>query len=1181
LVSAVRTRLAVEITVKDVFEQPTIRGLALQIGNYLRSESAQVLRPTVPKAERGKTGSGTGAHNEALPLSFAQQRLWLIDQLQGNSAHYNMPAMLAVEGRFSAELAKQALQRIIGRHEVLRTVYHADHTGAVQIIKTHTLNVLPVIDLSHLDDVAQQREIQRLAHVDAATPFDLSRDVMLRASWLQLEHDVDSESQLPASDHHIEQKGDEEGRLSRGVLLFNMHHIASDGWSVGVLIQEFVEQYQALLNGHPDPLEPLAIQYADYALWLRDYLQGEVQQKQLDHWLKHLDEAPVVHGLPLDFERPSIPQYEGALVSCNLPDDITAGLTAMAKAHTVTPFMLLHGAFSLLLARHSNRNDVIIGTPMANRLQQELTPLIGFFVNTLVLRTNTDGCETFLDYLAHIKTINLDAQAYQDIPFEHLVEQLQVHRSTSHTPLFQIMLTMDNNAQQALALDGITFSPMDGEVVSNKFDLELDISMCEHEGIHLAWTYDKALFKPETVQRLNRHLVTLLQGIVSQPDIPLQQLAMLSDDEQQLLIEQFNGFTAPAKPAQLVHRLFEAQVEVTPDNIAVEFVPSSGDIITLSYQALNQAANRLAHYLRGHGVSADTLVGICVERSADMVIAVLAVLKAGGAYVPLDPNYPQSRVDYILQDTGLQHLLSWRALTQKFSFDSGSFSAAGCNGTRLDLDCAGSTLAAYPEHNPAPLAQQGPANLMYIIYTSGSTGLPKGVMLSHHNLNHYLRHALQVYGQRSNTSVVNSTLSFDATVTSLYVPLLQGGRCIVLAEDKAHLQHLASQIEQARSPLLLKLTPAHLQGLAALLVDFSSDLPHVLVLGGEQLGSELLWQWQQQILPQSLFVNEYGPTEASVGCTTAIYGKNHRPVERDQAVSIGRGIVNTGLYILSVDGQLTPPGAIGELYIGGEGLARGYLNRDDLTAERFINNPFAQGRLYRTGDLVRYGADNKGDLTFIGRMDDQLKIRGYRIEPGEIEHQLLACEQVESSLVMAQKDHSGLQRLVAYVLTEVTGEEHQSELINQLKTRLQQSLPDYMVPCAFMLLDEWPLTDNGKINKKALPEPDVLASQSNYTPPETQTEQQLVTLWSETLQVDTEQLSTTVNFLDLGGHSLSAVRLLNAIDREMTIKLSVEQLFNHNTIHALARIIDRARAIRATETSIKALSHGEIERMEF
>ncbi|MCJ8274726.1 MAG: condensation domain-containing protein [Psychrosphaera sp.] len=665
------------------------------------------------------------AQNEAQnqPLaSFAQQRLWFIDKLGAGSAEYNMPVALRVEGHFDRSAAAQAITRIIQRHQPLRTVFAEQHEQVVQVIGAVVAFDLKHHDLSGLTAQEQAVRIKQHSSDDAQQSFDLTADLMVRAAYLSL-------GVL--------------GERQQGILLFNMHHIASDGWSMGILVNEFVSQYQALIEGKPDPLPPLEIHYADYAHWQRQWITGAVLKNQLNYWTEQLADIPASHGLDLDHARPQMKQYRGEMVLNPLSLELSQQLLSLAQTLRVTPFMLLHGAIGLVLSRHSHSADIVLGTPVANRPQKALEPLIGFFVNTLVLRTNTDH-PTFIDYIEHVKAVNLAAQANQDVPFAQLVEHLKVARSLQLTPLFQIMFSMDNNASGELTLPDVTFSSMAGDDVVAKFDLDIS-AWVEDQRIHFSWEYDTAIFNRQRIETLNLHLQGLLESIAAKPQATLADLSMLPAQETERLSVTLNApqvelqnsdlQNPTLQNSHLLHQLFEHQVAQQPHKIALIFAGEQ-----VSYQQLNQQANQLAHFLRAQGVKADSLVGLCANRSIEMIVAMLAILKAGGAYVPLDPDYPPARLHYMLADTGVNCLLTQAGLTDNLEL------ADNVNLIVLGTEQHQQVMGQYPGHNLDLCAGQSPSNLAYVIYTSGTTGQPKGVMVEQRNVTNLITSQTQAFG---------------------------------------------------------------------------------------------------------------------------------------------------------------------------------------------------------------------------------------------------------------------------------------------------------------------------------------------------------------------------------------------------------------------------------------------------
>jgi amino acid adenylation domain-containing protein len=1128
LIAQIRSQFGVELSVKTVFEQPIMADLAKAIEQCEQQAVAGVVKLD-PRPQR-------------LSLSYAQQRLWFIDQLEnGGSGQYNMPLAFEICGLFDITAAQQAISNIIVRHEVLHTVYREDQEGAYQLPMPQSTFELALLDLSHLNDEQQHNQLLQLLNEDALKPFDLANDLMVRALFIQLDKP------------HSQAGG-------KGVLSFNMHHIASDGWSMGVLMREFVRQYRAVVDGKADPLPPLEVQYVDYAHWQRQWLQGETLDNQLGYWKKQLDGIAPVHGLLLDKPRPAVNQHRGAVISGRIPADTATALQNMAQQFQLTPFMLMHGAFALLLCRHSHSNDIVIGTPVANRMRAELEPLIGFFVNTLVLRLDTSAPQ-LTDYFAHLRDVHLQAQMHQDVPFEQLVESLNVSRTTAHAPLFQIMLTMgtdngdESQDEHELTLPGATLRPLEPDSHSAKFDLNLNVTMDQH-GVELHWTYDCSLFEQAHISRLNQQLTLLLSDLAALPDprtAAIGELKMLPSDEQTLLLETFNATEQPYPDQQLIHHQFEAQVLSTPDAIAVIFEHQQ-----LSYRQLNLRANQLAHWLIEQGIGTDQLVALCLERSIEMVVAIVAVLKAGGAYVPMDPDLPLTRIQYMLEDTVAGVLLSQSHLTAELAMP------ATVKLFLLDDEDSQQQLNQAAATNPLPSKVQDSQSLAYVIYTSGSTGEPKGVMCHHQGLVNRIDWMQRTYQLSSEDKVLQKTpYSFDVSVWEFLWPLRQGGT-LVVAKPSGHKDpaYLAELIV-AQQITLLHFVPSMLDVMLQSGCWQQCDTVREVFCSGEALSKDVQQRFYA-VSQQCRLHNLYGPTEAAIDVS-------YWACERDsilEDVPIGKPIQNTALLVLDQHQGLQPLGAPGELYIGGAGLARGYLNKDQLTNEAFIANPFtaiAGDRLYKTGDLARF--DLQGNIHYLGRIDHQVKIRGLRIELAEIEYHLAQLPQVSSAVVMALSRDDGEQYLVAYVIaTDPLADEQ--PFIEQLHGALTQPLPEYMVPKAYTVVSQWPVTANGKVDRKLLASMETLVVQGKYIEPSTATEIKLAQLWADLLQLAPESIGAGGNFFDLGGHSLLVVQLVTQMRELFGLEVKIKDVFEQPTIGQLAETIDSISSINLVNHKI-------------
>src|SRR5574340_900419 len=925
------------------------------------------------------------------------------------------------------------------------------------------------------------------------------------------------------------------------VLAITLHHIASDGWSLNVLDRE-LELFYAAFNSAARPALPaLPIQYSDYAVWQRKWLSGAVLEGQLGYWRKQLAGLSPLE-LPTDRPRPAQFSYRGEVEPCDFPVELTAALKALARKHNATLYMVLLAAFQVLLMRYSGQEDIAVGTPVAGRNRPELEGLIGFFVNTLVMRGDLGGDPGFGELLARTRHYALDAYAHQDLPFEKLVEELNPERDMSRNPLFQVMFALQNTPEGELHLAGLHSERLPLHNGTAKFDLSLSLTE-SHGSLQGILEYSTELFDASRIRRLVRHYRNLLEGIVQAPDTPLWQLPLIDAAERQQLLHDWND-TAVSYPAdQLLQQRFEAQVRRTPDHPAVQFRQQS-----LSYLELNRQANRLAHHLRHLGIGADSLVGLCVERSPDMVVGMLAILKAGGAYVPLDPDYPQERLDFMLRDTGATVVLTQSGLRERLP---------GGAARLLCLDADRAQWAARPDSDLAAVAS--PDSLAYVIYTSGSTGQPKGVMVTQRGVMRLVCNPDYVTWTAHDVVAQISNASFDAATFEIWGALLNGARLLILPRETSLSPvefHAVLQSEGVSKLFMMtalfnemvRSRPGVFQGIQDVLFGGEAgDIPSVrLALGA----------------PPKRLLNLYGPTETTTFATWFEIGSL---LEDACSVPIGRPISNTVCPVLDTHGNLAPIGVAGELYIGGAGLARGYLNRPELTAERFVASPFQPGeRLYRTGDRVRWRED--GVLEFLGRIDQQIKLRGFRIEPGEIEAVLQEDAAIRQSLVMVREDRPGDKRLVAYLVGQGIG-------VDAQRTRLRGRLPDYMIPAALVVLDSLPLTPNGKVDRKALPAPEQDAAASGYQPPRTPLETTIAGIWAETLGLP--RVGIHDNFFDLGGHSLLAVQLMDRIHQVLGRSPHLNTLwYGAGCIAQQARLLTEALEDSATTSPVLRMRAG-------
>ena len=914
------------------------------------------------------------AQTYTFPVSFAQQRLLFLDQLEPGSPFYNIPLAISINGDLNVTALEQTFAEIVHRHEALRTTFSLDESGPVQVIAKSLTLEMPIVDLTSLPEPVRESEASRLAREEAEQPFNLNEGPLVRARLL-----------ITGPESYV--------------LLFTIHHIVSDGWSMGVLFRELGEIYEAFAQGKPSPLPELPIQYADYALWQREWLPGEILQKQIAYWKTKLADAPPTLELPTDRPRPAIQQFHGAKQVCHLPQSLTERLKQLSLDERVTLFMTLLAAFKVLLWRYTYQDDVVIGSPIANRTRAETEGLIGFFVNTLVLRTNLSGDPSFRDLLKRVKETALGAYNHQDVPFEKLVEDLRPDRDPSRNPLFQVSFALQNATRTRLELAGLTLSPLEVHSGTTKFDLSLSI-LEGPDGLKATWEYDVDLFDSTRISRMLDHFKVLLEGIVADPARKISELPLLTAAERQQILVEWNQTATDNPEESSVHELFEQQVEKTPTAVAVEFEDTK-----LTYKELNDRANQLAHYLRTAGAGVDVLVGVCIERSAELVVALLGILKAGAAYLPLETEYPAERLRFILNDSAAPILVTQKSLSDRIR-------QLETDVRLVCLDAEAEEIAGQSRENPS--VPVSPENLVYAIYTSGSTGKPKGTLITHRGVTNYLSWTTQAYPlTQGNGAPVHSSISFDLTVTGLFTPLLVGRTAYVLKESRG-VESLSAALKSRQGFSLIKITPAHLELLTQELTrEEAAGCASAFIIGGENLTVDSIKFWEDSA-PDTMLVNEYGPTETVVGCCVYTVGKE---IQSPRSIPIGRPIANTQLYVLSPDLQPQPVGVPGELYIGGAGLARGYLNQPKLTAERFIPDAFgkeAGARLYKTGDKTVYLED--GNIEFLGRLDHQVKIRGFRIEPEEIESVLEAHPLVRDCVVVVRDDADSDKRLVAYLV---------------------------------------------------------------------------------------------------------------------------------------------------------------------
>jgi amino acid adenylation domain-containing protein len=1030
------------------------------------------------------------------PLSLAQERLWFLDHWEPGSPAYNSRMAVRFDGKLDVRALERTINEIVSRHEILRTTFNTVGGRAVQVIASELTIALPVVDLSHLPEQEREEQALLLSTAEVRRSFDLSRGPLVRTLLLKL-----------APEQHI--------------IVFMSHHIVCDEWSLAVIVKELSALYAAFSAGKPSPLEELPIQYADFAVWQREQLQGEVLDKQLDYWKKQLGGMLPVLQMPTDRVRPAVYGFQGTRRSLIMPGRLGEQMKALARREGVTPFLAYLSAFYALLYRYTQQEDILVGCPIAMRNRPEVENLIGFFVNTLVMRGDLSGSPSFRTLVERMKSVARGAFSHQDVPFEKLVEALHPQRDPSRSPLFQVMFVLLNEVLPAMELAGVKLTPLEQlDTGAVKFDLILTVAETP-QGVNATFRYSTDLFEAATIERMLGHFQTVLEGIVADPDRPVANLPLLRPVEvEQLLLE--HNATQTDYPAEwCAHQLFEAQAERTPAAVALSF---EGEC--MSYGELNRRANQVARYLQVLGVGPEVLVGLCMERSLEMVVGMLGILKAGGAYVPLDPAYPTERLELMLEDSAVPVLLTQDRLRPRLPEHS-------------QVLCIDTDWAAISQMTPDnPVSGVTADNLAYVIYTSGSTGRPKGVMIEHRGVSNLAVAQSRFFEIKSDSRVLQfASISFDASVSEIVTTLSQGATLV-----------LAPQQVLMPGPGLVSLLRDEAISVVTLPPSVLGVLPHnedfpalkTLVVAGEACPPELVDRWSKG----RRFINAYGPTEVTVCATMGVCHGGPRPP------SIGMPMANMQVFVLDPQRQLVPLGVSGELYIGGVGLARGYLNQPKLTSERFVPHSFsteAGALLYRTGDRARWLPS--GEVEYLGRVDYQVKVRGFRIEPGEIEAVLREHANVRDAVVVAREDTGGNKRLVAYVV----GREKPEPSPVELRGFLQKRLPDYMVPSLFLLLEALPLTPNGKVDRGALPAPEVNRSgdrEREYVGPRTPLEEYLQARWQEILGL--ERVGIHENFFELGGDSIVAAMLIFKLQEAFGEPVYVVSLFKGPTIAELA-----------------------------
>jgi amino acid adenylation domain-containing protein len=1088
VISRLQETLKVELPMLSLFDSPTIAELAQHLETSLRQKPNLQQAPAIQPISR----------QQNLPLSYFQEQLWFLAQLNPNVPVYNESASIHINSTLNVSALENSLNEILKRHEALRTNFVSVSGQPVQMIMRPPTFKLPVVDIRNLPLEQRQVKARQLATEEAKRIFDLTQDILWRAILVRL-----SEGQYR--------------------LFLTLHHIIIDGVSLAIFLTELAVLYKAFFTGQPSPLPELPIQYADFASWQRQHLSAEIVDSQLSYWKTRLGDSLPVLQLPTDHPRPVTPTFRGAKQYLVLSKNLTEELKTLSQQQGVTLFMTLLAAFKTLLYRYTGQDDIVVGTVAAVRNRPELEPLMGYLLNTLVLRTSVSGRPTFQQFLARVRDVTLGAMAHKDLPFEKLVEAVLSSRDIGQNPLFQVAFSLDPSMPEIEL--GWTLTQSDIDNGTAKFELYLGLEE-KPEGLIGRIEYRTDLFDAPTIERMIGHFQTLLEGIVANPLERISELPLLTETERHQLLVDWNDTQTDYPKDKCLHQLFEEQVEQTPNHVAVVFEDQQ-----LTYRELNRKANQLAHYLQTLGVKPEVLVGIGVERSIAMVIGLLGILKAGGAYLPLDPAYPKARLAFMLEEAQVPVLLTQSSLKQKLPETKAQI---------VCLDVEAKTLSQFAQENV--VSGVAPENLAYVIYTSGSTGNPKGVAIEHRNVVALLKWSKTIFTlEPVSGTLVSTSLNFDVSVFELFVPLSRGGK-LILVENILSL----SRLSETAGVIMVNTVPSAMKELLKI-----KGIPasvRVINLAGEPFSTQLVQELYQLSSLQQVF-NIYGPTEYTVYATFTGLSQS-----AEKKLTIGRPISNAQTYILAHNLQPVPIGVPGELHLGGAGLARGYLNRPDLTAEKFLNNPFSEepgSRLYKTGDLARYLSD--GNIEYLGRIDNQVKIRGFRIELGEIETRLAQHAEVQEVAVIAREEPLGDKRLVAYF---VPNPPTQGPTASSLRHFLKNKLPDYMIPSAFVMLEAMPLTQNGKRDRRALSQREVDSyqlSDKTFVAPRDALELQLAQIWEAVL--DVYPVGVQDNFFELGGHSLLAVRLMAEIQQQFAKTLSLATLFQGATLEQLAKII--------------------------
>ncbi|MFT3764380.1 MAG: amino acid adenylation domain-containing protein [Minicystis sp.] len=1116
-IARIRDAFGVELPLRALFESPTVSELALAVQAALDAGFGMTAPPLVRAPREGH-----------LPVSFAQERLWFLDQLDPGDASYIVPMALRLEGPLDARALEQALSEIVRRHEVLRTTFTLVDGRPVGVLQPAASIAIPIQRWPALSSADREEAARREVAAESRQPFDLAKGPLLRARLFE----------IAETDY---------------VLSLTMHHVVSDAWTQGVFARELAALYEAFASGRPSPFPELAIQYADFAAWQRGWLRGEIEDKQLAYWKSQLAGAPSALDLPTDRPRPPVQTHAGGRRTVVLPGELLTRLQGLARREGATLFMTLLAAFDVLLHRISGQTDIVIGSPIAGRTRAETEGLLGFFVNTLVLRAKMDEDLPFRELVRRVRDACLGAYAHQDMPFEKLVTELAPERDLSRTPLFQVMFALQNAGSGGVSLPGLTVRGFGADTLTAKFDLTLVMGESP-SGLVASFEYNADLFDAATIDRMAAQLRALLEGAVTRPEAKLWELPILSEEERRRLVVEWNEPALDFPARMCLHAWFEKQVDATPDAPAVTFEGKS-----FSYRELDERANRVAHALVKRGVGPEVLVGLCMERSGELLVALLGILKAGGAYLPLDPDYPKDRLAFMVEDSKVPVIITQASV-------AGVLPASSAALLRIDGDAA--EIAAEPASRLPRTAK--PESLAYVIYTSGSTGKPKGAMVTHHNVVRLFDATNHWYGfGPSDVWTMFHSYAFDFSVWEIWGALLYGGRVVVVPYWVSRAPDTFYDLLISEGVTVLNQTPSAFRQLvhAEESVDVAKRAAiklRYVIFGGEALDlADLAPWWDRHDDKAPQLVNMYGITETTVHVTYRPVGR--ADLERAWSSVIGRPIPDLQVYILDAHRQPVPTGVAGEMYVGGAGVSRGYLARPELTAERFLDDPFKPGpgkKLYKTGDLARHLAN--GDVEYLGRIDHQVKIRGFRIELGEIETVLDQHPSVREAVVLARQDAPGEKRLVAYLVCY----DGPKPTVAELRGHVKQKLPEMMVPAAFVFLDALPLTENGKIDRKALPAPEEgerAELGEEFVAPTNAIEEELAKIWAGVLRV--EKVGVHDNFFAIGGDSILSIQIV-ARAQQAGLHLTPRQLFQHPTIAELATVTGTASATVADQGAI-------------